>query len=304
MRNLRVSLVAAVALSMLLASCAAVGSPPPGPSFEELAVEALGGLPGVALVELTQTPIGDANAPDPSDPDLWDIALGVTVTEQATVEEVVAAAKATADFSGEQAGKGPWLASVAVENIDHLPDDDLPSRSPAAFEVYPSVRVSAAADAREVMELLGLPGVESVSITEGFPSVTVAAATDLAAAREFASTLVLWRGGGSIWAEEGRVRLMDVPDRLTDEGMSLVIATSVAYPTAQFWLEALRVGPRWPRLYIDQVTIEDAAAITADLTDPAMPAAMVNEYELEFVIRANAADGTTVDSGGVVGSRT
>ena len=290
---------------MVLSSCASTGSPAtspsPPPSFEELAVEALGDLPGVALVGLTQTPIGDTDEPDPSNPDLWDIALAVTVTEQATTDEVVAVAEATADFSTEHAGEGSWVAGVGIENIDHEPDDDMPSRSPAEFEVYPDVRVSAGADAREIIELLGQPGVERVAIAEGFPSVTVATAADLAAAREFAAGLVLWRDGGSIWAEDGRVRLMDVPERLTDEGMNLIIATSIAYPTAQFWLEALRVGPRWPRLYIDHVTTEDAAAITAQLTDPAQPAAMVNEYELEFVIRANAVDGTTVDSGGVFG---
>ena len=264
---------------------------------------ALGNLPGVALVGLTQSPVSGAADPDPMNPDLWNIALEVTVTEQATIDEVAAVAEASADFSEKYAGESLWVANVAVENIDHEPDDDLPSQSPARFEVYPSVRVSAAADAREIMGLLALPGVTSVVLADGFPYLTVEGASDLATALALASGLELWHNGGSIWAEGGRVRLMDVPERLTDDGMNLIIATSIAYPAAQFWLEAMTVGPRWPRLYIDQVTTEAAAAITAGLTDPAMPTAMVNEYELEFVIRANAADGTTVDSGGVVGSR-
>ena len=291
------AILAAVALAVSLSSCSLLGSAGDDSdqtTFEQLAIAELGELGGVAGVTLTQEARDSSASQEPMNADRWDIALSVEVTEAATVDEVAAVAEAVSSFSAGHAGSGLWTASIAMEIVDHDLADDMMAESPTRFEVYPTVRVSASADAREVMEFLALPGVETAVFVNSVPYIHLTSATDLAPSLAYLADRPMWEVGGSIWAEDGRVRIMQIPDCLTDSGYAAIIAASIAFPTAQFWLEAPRSGAGWPQLYIDRTTPGEPEAIAALLTDPAVAPAAINDYDVTFYIG---------DTAGLLGKR-
>lgn len=269
----------AILAVLLLTGCLAEPPAEPEPiDYAELAQTALAGQAGVVEVALTQDP-------DES------VTLGVTMADTATVEQVEQIAEAVQAFCTEYAVPGQWTAGVGFELIDQEPDDDLPAQDHSGFPVYPE-----AVDAADFMAVKGAPGVRSALFGSGFPFVTVASASDLLPTHELLNGMPLWQQGGTLWAENGRVRLTELPDSLTPAGYDLIIAASVAYPAAQFWLEAPTTGHGWPQLFVDQVSVDEAPAVATALGTPTNAAA----FDVNFFIRAIGPDGP-VDSGGVLG---
>lgn len=285
---MRMPALAAALLVLGLTGCATPSEPPEKRALDELAVEQLGELSGVASVYAAL----DHNALD----------LDVVMKAGVTSEQLVGSAVATREFIVEHADTAGSRAQVSVESVDHDGDPDTLPVTPLLLELYPSMRTTPSEDARQLHDASQIPGVTRVSVIANAVSADVGPATDLGPALDALRELDLWSNGGAVWAEFGRARIMDVPDRLTNDGMRVILQLAVAYPAGQFWLEAPASGQQWPRLYVDQATHEEAAAIAATLGDPSMPQPTVNDLDVDFVVSWVDGEGRH-DLTGVLGSR-
>lgn len=298
--------MAALALSvgtvLAVASCAlpgAAGSVPEGvTSLAEWAEVELGSLPGVAAVEAGQYSESGDDGADRLDADLWSMDLVVVVDPQITSDEIGAAAEATRDFSEAHVGSATWAARVTIAPVTDMVDDAA-ALDRLRVDVYPEVVDSVADTARAALEAFAIPSVASVTVMS-VPSVQVAHAADLGAALDAIEGLPFWAEGGNLGTVDGRVRLADVPELVTNRGLNAIVDAALAHPGGQFWLEAANVGPRYPELYVDGVSSDEAASIAAGFLDPAMTAATASAYVLEFNIRAIGAEGA-VDTYGTFG---
>ena len=260
--------------------------PEPEPAdYAQLAQADLAGRPGVRDLVLVQEPAADESTAD----DL--VTLSITMADDATTDEVVQIAEAALAFCNEHAVPGQWTAAISFELIDTDPDDDMPAQDGSGFALYPE-----AVDARDFMALRDAPGVQSASFAARPAFVTVASASDLPVVQELLSGSPLWQEGGTLWAEAGRVRLTELPESLTAAGYEAIIAASIAFAAAQFWLEAPTSGNGWPQLFVDQVTLDEAPQVAAALR----AATNAAPFDVNYVIRAIGPDGP-VDTAGVLG---
>jgi len=268
------ALAVVLAVALPLSACASPPlqspSPSPTPSLEQLADDELGGLAGLAELNATQHDGA--------------LELGAVMVETVTSAQLVEAAVAVREFTVEHADVEGSHADVSIVGADHDGDPDTPPVSPLSLELYPSLRTTPSEDARQLFAAHSIAEVSRVSITSNLVSVDVVSAADLGPALDGLRELDLWSNGGAVWAEFGRVRIMDVPDRLTNDGMRVILKAAVDYPAAQFWLEAAATGQQWPRLYVDQATHEEAVTIAALLGDPTMPQPTVDDLELSYVV--------------------
>jgi len=170
------------------------------------------------------------------------------------------------------------------------PSDEPPTGTPTAEPTIEPPGESAAGDLQQI------PGVLSV-VDGDWPHVTVETADDLPGVQAALTDHPLWQDGGILWVDGGRVRLTELPDSLTAEGYTAIIEASIAYPSAQFWLEAPTTGHGWPQLFVDQVSTEEAAGIQAALAGPFVAASA----DVSYFIRASTADGP-IDTAGVLGT--
>ena len=284
---------------LLLTGCLATPQPAAEPEpidYAQLATAALATQSGVLSVDVEQNPVvsstSGTSTPDPARAADWTVALTVTMAAAATTDEVATAAEATRSFSEKYAVPKQWTAGIAFELVELEPDEDMPAQDRSGFPVYPE-----SVDAGDFMAVRGAPGVRSALFGSGFSFVSVASASDLLGVQEQLSTSPVWQEGGTLWAESGRVRLTQLPDSLTDAGYAAIIDASLAYPTAQFWLEAPTTGHGWPQLFVDQVSTEEAAGIQEALAGPFSAASA----DVNYVIRAITADGA-VDTAGILGT--
>lgn len=304
-------MIAIASLVVGLSGCALLprtsGADGERPTIATHAQRELGSLAGVGMVSVAQTSLDSGAEPsavwgdDPLDPDRWSIDLEVTVLLGSTDDEVVAAAEAVADYSESHVGSGPWTARVRVVDLSLTLDPDVEYTPPVRVDVYPeTVRRPLGESVRSALAAKELPEVRSVALVDGLPWVQTADAGAMTAVYAGLRESPLWEAGGSLQSTDGRVRIMDVPERQSPAGVDAILAAAAAFPAAQFWLEAPTVGPRWPVLYIDQVSEEEAAAITAIFVAPSMAAANTDTFVLPFTIRATGASGP-VDSTGTFG---
>lgn len=305
--------------TLAVASCALPGSsaePPEGvTTFVQWAEHELGTLPGVDRVTGSQydrvtgsqysgstgspaTGIPETGSPDQLDADKYSIDLDVVVDPQITGDEIAAVATATFGFSEAHAGEGTWVARVTIA-APTASDPDSAAPEPLRVDVYPGDGDSIAETARATLEASTIPSVASVMVV-GLPSIQVTDAADLGAALDAVERLPFWVEGGNIGTVDGRVRLADVPELVTGAGLHAIVDAALAHPGGQFWLEAANVGPRYPELYVDGVSADEAASIAARFLDPAMTSATASAYVLEFNIRVSGAEGA-VDTYGTFG---
>jgi hypothetical protein len=301
-RRTLAALTIAVGTVLAVASCALPGdarSTPDGvTSLARWAEYDLAALPGVVAVEAGQFNETEDVGADMLDADLWGMDLVVVVDPLIDADDIAAVAEATREFSEAHAGTAAWAARVTIAPVTASVDDSsAPDR--LRVDVYPDVVGSAAEAARDALEVTTIPSVASVTVMS-VPSIQVTEAADLGAALEAVERLPFWADGGNLSTVDGRVRLADVPELVTDAGLLAIIEAARAHPGGQFWLEAANVGPRYPELYVDGVSAEEAAAIAARFVDPAMVAATASAYVLEFNIRAVGAEGA-IDTYGTFG---
>lgn len=276
-------------LALLLTGCATPSEPPPARALDDLAIEQLSELNGVASVYAVQD--GDA------------VELDVTMAAGVTSEQLVDSAVATREFIVEYADAAESRAQVTVEAVDHDGDASTLPVTPLLLELYPSLRTTPSEDARQIHKASQLAGVTRVSIIANAVSADVGPATDLGLALDALRTLDLWSNGGAVWAEFGRVRITDVPERLTNDGMRVILQLAVAYPTGQFRLEASARDGQRPHLYVDEVDEKQATEIAATLGDPSMPEPTVTDIDVDFAVSWVDGEGRH-DLTGVLGTRT
>jgi len=258
----------------------------------------LAALPGVVAVEAGQYNETDDVGADMLDADLWGMDLDVVVDPLIGADDIAAVAEATREFSEAHAGAAVWAARVTIAPATETVDDSsTPDR--LRVDVYPEVVGSAGEAARAALEVSAIPSVATVTVMS-VPSIQVTEAADLGAALEAVERLPFWAEGGNLSTVDGRVRLADVPELITNAGLLAIADAARAHPGGQFWLEAANEGARYPELYVDGVSADEAAAIAARFLDPAMTAATASAYVLEFNIRAVGAEGA-IDTYGTFG---
>lgn len=273
------------------------GGDAPRVSLEKLAAEALGTMPGLASLDVEQAPVDGTNPTDRSDPDLWTLDITVHMSQDVTTDQVASAADMTRAFADAHVGSARWTAHLTVGTMHPVPEEDRSAPSPVQIDVYPTTRRSAADDARDALSAHDIPHVDSVAIAGGRPSVEVGSAADLRVVIGRLRQVPLWDEGGLLHTADGRVRLNDVPRRVTAAQISAIIDAGVAYPHADLALESSGDSPE---LYVNHLTVAQARALVSSFTAPGLAHEGTDGFVLEFDIRGSDA-GQTVDTHGTFG---
>jgi len=310
MRAKFVSAVAAgLALAVVLSGCG--GDASDARSAEEevtplwvLAEETLGDLAGVDSVRVGHTPSdpttdGTQQEIDPSDPDLWNIDIAVHLNETVDVAQAVAVGEATLEFSEKHAGAGRWSAHLTMGG-GGLDESDLVTPPRVQVRLYP--HTTAPADSiPAAFAGASIDGVTSVAIGDGWPTVHLADATAFAPAHAALQNLPPFTEGARYSTPDGRLVLVDVPERVSAEALVAIARLAVEHPQADFALEAGYDGPRWPQLYVNRIAEAELDGLLAALNDPALADADPEGYPLEYFVRSFTDEGS-LDVGGALGA--
>jgi len=297
------SLIAAIAavIMLVLTSCSSTSDSASSSSklsLEALTQQSLSTLAGVTSVDAHQMAVTKASS-NRSDPDAWSLDIDVAMADGATADQVVAAANATRAFTKDHVGSARWVAHLRVGAITTVPGEDRAASSPLQIEIYPTVRSSAGADARDAIALKVIPRVTGVAITNKVVFVQVTDAKDLTPVFDKLRALPIWKAGGTLKTDTDQIRLADVPARITAAQVHAFFSASVVYPDADFAIES---SGQSPEVYVNHVTTAQARAITSSFTKPALAAKTLDGFVLEFNIRASDAN-QTLDTHGTFGER-
>ena len=291
MRQRMIALAAVLVSTVLLASCAATPGGTEADSIADSAEKQLAALPGVESVEVDQHP------------DLFSVRIAVTVIADATPELAAAAAEATRAFSEEHSGDGQFFAELNVGGPTHDADLDMLIPNPVRVEIFPKAWRSPAEDVTAAMEARAIPGVRTVAIHHGWPSLATVGAGDLAGAYDEVHQFALFASGGSYGTMDGHLKLIALPHRVSPATLKTVILVAAAYPQADVALEAPLEGEQWPQLYLNRVTTEEATAITAILTATSLAGHRVEGYAVPYFMRVSGESGQE-DVSGLIGGGT
>ncbi len=286
------ALAVIVSTVMVLGGCgkeAAVVSDPA--ALRKAADSTLATLPGVTRIDLS------TSATDES------VDLAVVMDAESTVDQVGVAAEEAQTFSEENAAEIRWTTHLYVGEPTATSAADQLGGAPLQIEVYPAVHASASADARAAWAVVHIKGVHSVAIARGTPYVTTTSVKALASVLEKVRTSPLWTDGGSMQADNGRVRLMDAPERTTLAQLAAIVDTAEAHPTGEFWLEAAATGDRWPELYVNRVSESESTDIIRRFAAQTLRSVSDDDYQLEYTMRAysDVDPNKQIDTTGVVG---
>jgi hypothetical protein len=275
---------------MMLVACGSAdkASSRPEPSLEEQAQQSLSTMPGVARVDARQTSVSTGTT-DRADADSWSLDVDVVMSQQATADQVAATADSTHSFMTKRAGTARWTARLRVGDSRAVPDEDRTVPSLVEVDVYPTVRDSPAKDARDAMSLKAISGVGGVAMSDGSVLVRVADAEDLTTVIDQLRSRPIWKDGGDLQTDTGRVRVADVPDRITIEQLHAFLLAGVSYPDADFAIES---SGQSPEAFVNRVTVDQGRSITASFTDPSLVKTGPDGFQLEFNIRSTDADHT------------
>lgn len=256
------------------------------PSVQELADGELAGGEGVARVEVSESPADGT------------VDVAVVMVPDATAAqagEVAGDARAFAKRHRERA-TSRWTSQLYVGE---------PGSSSVQVEVYPTVDESAGRDVVDAFTLVSLPGVSSASFAGGTPYLEVRDVADVATLVPMLRASPAWDEGGSVHAGDDRLQMMDVPRRVTSAQLEAIARASARYPDASFAVEAAASGERYPAVFVNHVTSDQATAITRAFTDASLASDNEENYELDFTMRSTSASdpNTSVDSAGTFGVR-
>ena len=265
---------AALVTVLALAGCATAAPSEPVP-LDDLAHDQFDEVAGVHGVEALLV------APDDDEPTF---SLNVVMVLDVTSDQLVDIAAAVRGFATSHEDDADITAIVTVAPFDHDGESDTTPIIPLRLDLYPNLRSNASEDARQLIAAYTLPGVQQVSIAANQVYVEVATAADIAGVLDELRGLDLWSNGGRVTAELGRVRITDVPERLTTDGMRAILQLAETYPAGQFWLEAPNDDFQVQALFIDSLTQPEAEAVAATLGDPNTPAFVREGIELEWVV--------------------
>lgn len=214
--------------------------------------------------------------------DIEVVGAGATVTMalDAGVGQVLAAADA-ARQAGEQ------LQGIAIVVIQRAPDPASPAqrqdppRGPWRVQLVPSDR-DVDETAEQLQRLMLTERLQvGIALTEGFPSVTVYSMEALpAAVRELREIYP----DGAHYRVQDRFSMTDDPSELSTPMIDVILDIVTAYPTIEIEVVAQ------PKLFIADVTPEQAAAIVAMLTDPAVAGTSPSGYPADYSIDTSGPD--------------
>lgn len=288
-RSLRRSFYTALVIAILALVGACTGGSAPDedpPSVQELADGELAGGQAVDRVEVDESPADGT------------VDVAVVMVAGATAAqagEVADEARAFAERHRKRA-TSRWTSQLYVGE---------PGSSTVQVEIYPTVDESAGKDVVDAFALSSLPGVTSASFAGGTPYVEVGEVADVAALVPALRASPAWDEGGSVHAGDDRLRITDEPRRVTTAQLEAIARASDRYPDGSFAVEAAATGDRYPEVFVNHVTSDQAAEITRTFTDASLASDNAEGYELDFTMRsASASDpNATVDSAGTFGRR-
>ncbi|SMQ75301.1 hypothetical protein SAMN06295909_3796 [Plantibacter sp. VKM Ac-1784] len=205
----------------------------------------------------------------------------VTMSLDAGVGQVLGAADA-AKRAGED------LEGIAIVVIQReadptsLAQQQDPPRGPWRVQLVPSDQsIDEIAD--ELQRLMLTERLQvSIAVTEGAPLITVFSMDALpAAVRELRG---IYPGGAHYRVPE-RFSMADDPAELSVPMVDAILAVVEAYPGVEIEVNAQ------PKLYVNDVTPEEAAAIVAILQDPALAGTSPSGYPADYQIHTSGPEG-------------
>lgn len=205
----------------------------------------------------------------------------VTMSLDAGVGQVLGAADA-AKRAGED------LEGIAIVVIQREPDPTSaaqqqdPPRGPWRVQLVPSDQsIDEIAD--ELQRLMLTERLQvSIAVTEGAPLITVFSMDALpAAVRELRG---IYPAGAHYRVPE-RFSMADDPAELSVPMVDAILAVVEAYPDVEIEVNAQ------PKLYVNDVTPEEAAAIVAILQDPALAGTSPSGYPADYQIHTSGPEG-------------
>jgi hypothetical protein len=192
-----------------------------------------------------------------------DLTVDVTMAKTVTDEQLETVARKTRILAVRLTHNGGGVAVLRIPGDPPPADADLGSEGPdaMAFAVFPHVWQSAEATARTMNAIRAIPGVVGVEFLRTHPTVTVTDAAALGRAVGALRAMPLWKVGGTVWADSGRVRFADTKGQVPDTIVASIVGQATAHPEAQFWLQAPLDGPTGPQLYVDHTEAQGLADI-------------------------------------------
>ncbi|MGG7510481.1 hypothetical protein [Plantibacter sp. YIM 135249] len=202
-----------------------------------------------------------------------------TVTIQRAVPDIVQPVPTTPSDDTDPSAQQP-----------PTPDTDDPPRHrpPWSLQLLPKQVEDVDQALDDLLEVDELPPGVSTKSSGGWQYVDITDVNAFLAVRNRLHSLDTFAKGAtySVPGERKRLRIVDVPDRMSEAAIAEIVAISIAHPDAEVLLEAPTAGPQWPTLYISGLNDADAAAVVARLRSPEFVGANVHGYSVEFVIRS------------------
>ncbi|MET0782863.1 MAG: hypothetical protein ABWY53_00925 [Leifsonia flava] len=256
--------LAPIALTSCAAPAGAGASALEGDAQARL-VDEIRTLPGVSGVEVEGGL--DGGAGDDATTDDEPRSTTVIVASDADRDDVLDAAERIPEIAME-VGWGDRITLVSA-SVSSVVDDYSPTRlwslvlSPMDAEAPPARTAVDGLLAASVIE-----GVTGLTVVDGWPSASFASLDDIGPGYDALRQLPLFADGGSyrVLSEQPSLRVTEVPGLTSPLLVHELIALALEYPGSEILLE----GPEWPKLYIAHVPGEDAAAIQARLSLPAL----------------------------------
>ncbi|MEG9225918.1 hypothetical protein [Aeromicrobium sp. Sec7.5] len=282
----------AVLVALLLTGCSSAGEDDRDTSIslEQLASDELRTIPGVEEVRAVQTAVAEPAPADRSDPDLWSLDVHVSLADTTTTAQAGEAAEEVRAFMDRHHGDARWAAQLTIG--EGISVDEAVPESLVQVEVWPEVHTSAAADTAAALAMSTMDGVDHVGTAAGNFELRATSAVALPDLMTALRALPAWSDGGSVQAEEGRVRIVDVPDRVTDTQLQAILAIAIAYPAADLEISASAEGDPQPVLFLNRFTPAEADAVVATLTEPGLAHVSDDGSQLDFALRSDVGDTT------------
>lgn len=272
------------------------GSSVTAQSFTELFETELGDLAGVADVEVGESPVHKGTAPDPLDADAWNIDITVTMTDDASDDQMAEAAQRTQKLVLDTVGSARWTAHLLYGTVGSSEDG---IRAKLQIELVPTPVDSVDVDVRSGLELLAVDGVTSVATGSGFASATVGEPTALSPVLHRIRETDLWAEGGTLVLDPGRVKIVDVPGTVDDRVMEAILTAATRFDEADFTLES-RHGPE---LYANHLTRAQGEELVTTFTAPELAGQATVGFSPDFNLRVFTDAGSAIDIVGTFGSR-
>ena len=224
-----------------------------------------------------------------------DSELVVTMTLEATDEEVLAVGAAANTIATEQGRSGPVTVQRVSDGYDV--EADMPTLEPWRLTVYPADPAVVERSLTGALEIEDVSGVMAV-YPEAWPLVVIDPVSDVESVfAEIAQTAFFADGGTYTVGSGEHLTIVHVPERTTVEAVQTIVRIAADYPEAEFLLQATEEGPQWPHLLVAHLDAEQGAALDARLREPDLADADPEGFAQQFQLTVIGPDGATYIEG-------